>query len=292
MAEKLLLGLIGAGIRGSLSPALHEEEGRCHGLRVHYQLIDLDRAAAGIELLPELIRAARVIGFAGLNVTHPCKQAVIPLLDSLGDEAQAIGAVNTIVAQGDRLVGHNTDGAGWSWGWRRALPAADLSSVVLLGAGGAGSACADAVLRLGARDLVVHDRDAPRAAALVQRLNERFEGARARVTTDLRAAVRAASGLIHATPTGMSKNPALPLPEQWLRRGMWVSDVVYLPLETPLLVAARRAGCEVLDGGHMNVGQAASAFKIFTGLEADAQRMEQHFRRLARNVGAGQRTAI
>lgn len=281
MPEKLLLGLIGAGIQASLSPALHEEEGRCHGLRVHYQLIDLDRTAGGSERLPELIRAARTFGFAGLNVTYPCKQAVLALLDALADEAQAIGAVNTIVAQGDRLVGHNTDGAGWSWGWQRALPAADLSSVVLLGAGGAGSACADAVLRLGARELVVVDRDAPRAGVLAQRLNARFEGARARASTDLPAALRGASGLIHATPTGMAKSPELPLPEPLLRRGMWVSDLVYVPLETPLLAAARRAGCEVMDGGHMTVGQAAIAFELFTGLEADAQRMERHFRRLA-----------
>ncbi|HEV3008881.1 MAG TPA: shikimate dehydrogenase, partial [Burkholderiales bacterium] len=88
---KLLLGLIGAGIQRSLSPAMHEEEGRHHGLRVHYQLIDLD--AAGVDVLPELTRAVRVMGFAGLNITFPCKQAVIPLLDSLSDEARAIGAV-------------------------------------------------------------------------------------------------------------------------------------------------------------------------------------------------------
>jgi shikimate dehydrogenase len=75
--------------------------------------------------------------FAGLNITYPCKQLVIPLLDELSREAEAIGAVNTVVRRGDRLVGHNTDGAGWSWGFQRTLPAADLSRVVLIGAGGA-----------------------------------------------------------------------------------------------------------------------------------------------------------
>jgi len=285
MPENLLLGLIGAGIQNSLSPALHEEEARRQGLRVFYQLIDLASAPSGIEMLPELIRAVRVIGFAGLNVTYPYKQAVIPMLDSLADEARAIGAVNTIVCQGDRLIGHNTDGAGWSWGLQRALPRADLSQVVLIGAGGAGSACADAVLRLGARALVIHDQDAPRAAALAQRLQERFPNARAEATGDLQAALKAASGLIHATPTGMANRPELPLPEPCLRSGMWVSDIVYVPLETPLLAAARRAGCEVIDGGHMNVGQAAIAFKLFTGLEADARRMEEHFRRLVRTSG-------
>src|SRR5437773_1099113 len=225
-----------------MSPALQEEEGRHHGLQVHYQLIDLDAAGVGAEVLPELIRAVRVIGFAGLNITYPCKQSVIPLLDSLSEEAKAIGAVNTVVREANRLVGHNTDGSGWSWGFRRALPQADLSRVVLLGAGGAGSACADAVLRLGAAQLVIVDQDAARAAALAARLNGHLPGARARASKDLRAALADASGLIHATPTGMAQVPGMAVPEQLLRRAMWVSDIVYVPLETPLLKAARRIG--------------------------------------------------
>ena len=114
--------------------------------------------------------------FAGLNITYPCKQLVLPLLDAVSDEADAIGAVNTVVRTDDRLIGYNTDGSGWSWGFRRALPQADLSSVVLLGAGGAGSACADAALRLGAARLVIVDRDAPRAVALAARLNKHLDG--------------------------------------------------------------------------------------------------------------------
>jgi shikimate dehydrogenase len=92
--KKILLGLIGSGIQRSLSPALQEEEARHHGLRLHYQLIDLDGAERGAEVLPVLIEAIRVMGFAGFNVTYPCKQMVIPLLDELSEEARAIGAVN------------------------------------------------------------------------------------------------------------------------------------------------------------------------------------------------------
>ena len=270
--KKLLLGLIGSPIQRSLSPFLQEEEGRHHGLRVHYQLID-----AGVEALPTLIAAARLMGFAGLNITFPCKQAVIPLLDDLSEEARAIGAVNTVVRDGERLVGYNTDGSGWSWGFRRVLPNADLSRVVLLGAGGAGSACADAVLRLGAKELVIVDREAARASELAKRL-----GRGAVAGADLRKALEGASGLIHATPTGMANHPGLPLEPQWLRRSMWVSEIVYVPLETELLKAARRAGCAVVDGGHMNVGQATRGFKLFTGLDADAARMDAHFRSLVR----------
>ena len=277
--QKLLLGLIGAGIQRSLAPALHEQEGRHHGLRLHYQLIDLDAAGAGVEALPELVRAARVMGFDGLNVTYPCKQLVIPLLDALSDEANAIGAVNTVVRDAGRYVGHNTDGSGWSWGFRRALPDAELARVALLGAGGAGAACADAVLRMGAGRLAVFDRDRARADGLVRRLNARFKG-RAEASDDLRALLGRADGLIHATPTGMGNAAEMPLPPELLRPAMWVSEIVYVPLETPLLAAARRAGCRTVDGGTMNVGQALGAFRLFTSREPDATRMEAHFRGL------------
>ncbi len=280
--KKLLLGLIGAGIQRSLSPALHEEEGRQHGLHVHYQLIDLEAAGVGVEALAELLRAAKVMGYAGLNVTYPCKQLIIPMLDDVSAEARAIGAVNTVVRDGNRFIGHNTDGSGWRWGFRRALPQADVERVVLVGAGGAGSACADAVLRLGARSLRIFDRESARASALAARLNRHFPGTRARAVTDLGAALGDASGLIHATPTGMARHPGLPLAPELLRGTLWVSELVYVPLETALLTAARRAGCATLDGGHMAVGQAVGAFKLFTGLEADAARMEAHFRVLVR----------
>ncbi|MEK8033439.1 shikimate dehydrogenase [Ideonella sp. DXS29W] len=280
--RKVLIGLIGAGIQKSLSPALHEAEALHHGLRLHYQLIDLDRTAAGPEALPMLLGAARTMGFAGLNITYPCKQAVIPLLDGLSDEARVMGAVNTVVVEADgRLVGHNTDGSGWARGFTRALPAADLTCVVLLGAGGAGAAIAHAVLRLGARALRVVDRDPARAAGLVAELNRWHAGTPAAVGRDLPAALDGATGLIHATPTGMDKLPGLPLDAGLLRPSLWVSEVVYFPLKTELLKAARAAGCGVADGGGMAVGQAVGAFELFTGCAPDAGRMEAHFRRLA-----------
>jgi shikimate dehydrogenase len=278
--KKLLLGLIGAGIQRSMSPALHEEEGRHHGLRVHYQLIDLDAAQVGVEALPELMRAVRVIGFAGLNITFPCKQAVIPLLDALSDEARAIGAVNTVVREGDRLVGHNTDASGWAWGFKRALPKADLSRVVLLGAGGAGAAVGYAALGIGVRELWISDVDPARAAALAASLQAAFPEQRSVAVGDLKAAMQTAAGLIHCTPTGMSGHPGMPLDAALLRPAMWVSEIVYVPLETELLKAARRAGCATSDGGHMNVGQAIRGFKLFTGRDADAARMEACFRAL------------
>lgn len=278
---KLLVGLIGAGIQRSLSPALQEEEARQHGLRLHYQLIDIDAARLGTDALPSLIQAVRIMGFAGLNITYPCKQLVMPLLDALSDEARAIGAVNTVVRQGERLIGHNTDASGWAWGFMRAMPKADLSRVVLLGAGGAGAAVGYAALGLGASELTIFDSDPSRAAALAASLRTKFPGRKVVPADSLKSSMPSASGLIHCTPTGMLGHPGMPLDESLLRPSMWVSEIVYVPLETELLKAARRVGCATADGGHMNVGQAIRGFKLFTGREADAARMDAHFRRLA-----------
>lgn len=278
-ADKVLLGLIGSGIQRSLTPAMQEEEARAQGLRMHYQLIDLDNTASTPAQLPVLLQAARIMGFAGLNITFPCKQAVIPLLDELSDEARAMGAVNTVVFKDGQAIGHNTDGWGWAWGFHRALPGADLGCVVLLGAGGAGSAIAHAVLRMGAGQLRIVDADPARASALAQSLNALY-GGRAQGVADIATALRGANGLIHATPTGMTKLPGLPLPEQLIVPSLWVSEIVYFPLETELLKTARARGCRVVDGGTMAVGQAVGAFEHFTGRQADAQRMEAHFRNL------------
>lgn len=280
VANKLLVGLIGSGIQRSLTPAMHEEEARHHGLRLHYQLIDLDVTGRDLRALPGLIEAARVMGFAGLNITYPCKQAVIPLLDELSDEARAMGAVNTVVLRDGRAIGHNTDGWGWAWGFRRALPQARLGQVVLLGAGGAGSAIAHAGLRMGVRELVVVDSDAVRSAQLAQDLAAQYPSARVRSDTEVASALRHADGLIHATPTGMDKLPGLPLDASLLHAGLWVSEIVYFPLDTALLQAARARGCDTVDGGTMAAGQAIGAFRLFTGREPDAQRMESHLRRL------------
>ena len=237
--------------------------------------------------LPGLIRSVRTIGFSGLNITYPCKQAVIPLLDGLSDEARAMGAVNTIVWRDGKLVGHNTDGSGWSAAFARALPNADLRRVLLLGAGGAGAAIAHAALRMGTGHLLINDRETERARELVRSLAALYGAGRVSVGDDVAEALRGASGLVHATPTGMDKLPGLPLPGELLRSDLWVAEVVYFPIETALLKAARAAGCATVDGGGMAVWQAVGAFELFTGLKPDAVRMDACFRRLlAERAGA------
>ena len=135
MQRKLLCGLIGAGIQGSRSPALHEREAEAQGLDCVYSRIDLDVLGVGADALPELLAKTRGEGFAGVNITFPCKQVVIPLLDELSEDARALGAVNTVVFRNGRRSGHNTDWSGFAESFRRGLPDAKRDRAVLLGAG-------------------------------------------------------------------------------------------------------------------------------------------------------------
>lgn len=273
MTESFLIGLIGEGIAGSRSPDMHEREADRQGLRLIYQRIDLKVLSLGLEALPELLLSAERMGFKGLNITHPAKQAVIPLLTELSDEARAIGAVNTVVLKEGRRIGYNTDAWGFGQGLRRGLPNAPMQRVAQLGAGGAGAAVGYALLKLGARDLAIHDRDLGRAGALAARLAAQFPGAQVSAVTDCEAAVRTARGLVNATPVGMAGYPGLPLPAEWLRPDLWVADVVYVPPETELLARAKSVGAPTVDGTAMAVFQAARAFELFTGHAADGEGM-------------------
>jgi shikimate dehydrogenase len=277
-----LVGLIGAGIQASRTPSMHEHEAAEQGLHCEYRLIDLEKLQVGPEALPDLLTEAESIGFAGLNITYPCKQSVIGLLHELSEDARAIGAVNTVVLTGGRRVGHNTDWWGFAESFRRGLPDVKMNSVVQLGAGGAGAAVAHAMLTLGAHQLVIFDLDTARARKLAADLCGRFGAGRAAARSDLAAAMATADGLIHATPTGMVKHLGLPLPAALLRPAMWVAEIVYFPLETELLREARRLGCRTMNGSGMAVFQAVEAFRLFTGITPDAERMQRHFESMGR----------
>jgi len=275
--KTVLVGLIGSGIQASRSPALHEHEGDAQGLRYLYRLIDLDALGLEPAALPELLTAAQRMGFTGLNITYPCKQAVIPLLDELSNEAAAIGAVNTVVLHGGKRIGHNTDALGFAEGFRRGLPDAARQRVVQMGAGGAGAAVAHALLSEGVEQLTLFEVDPARAHALVDNLSRHFGAGRALVGEDLPAAMSQADGLVNTTPIGMTKLPGTPVPPALLKASQWVAEIVYFPLETQLLRDARALGCRTLDGSVMAVFQAVKAFELFSGRQADADRMLRHF---------------
>jgi shikimate dehydrogenase len=273
----VLAGLIGSGIAASRTPRLHEREGAEQGLRYIYRLIDLDVMRLGSEALPDILTAAQRFGFSGLNVTHPCKQTVIPFLDELSEEAAVLGAVNTIVLKDGRRVGHNTDRSGFEASFKRELADARRTNVVQFGAGGGGAAVAYALLSLGVNGLSIIDIEQERAERLANAMCNRFGTSRAVANPDLATAMSAADGIVNATPQGMTRYPGIPFPASLLRAGIWVADIVYFPLETELLRTARALGCRTMPGGGMAVFQAADAFRLFTGNQADGERMLRHF---------------
>ncbi|MCQ4118764.1 shikimate dehydrogenase [Rhodococcus tibetensis] len=283
-----LCGLIGSGISKSLTPSLHEAEGRAQGVGYVYRIFDLETLGMGVEGLPHLLAAAKLLGFNGLNITHPCKQMIIPLLDDLSDDARTLGAVNTVHIDGGRLIGHNTDWSGFARNMDEGLDGAPTDRVVQLGAGGAGAAVAYAALTRGAEHFTIIDADATRSQQLRDSLAAMFPD-RVVVSGDLTAvpaAVGAAQGLIHATPLGMAHHPGMALDAELLRSDLWVADVVYRPAETELLRRARDIGARTLSGIGMAVGQAVDSFRIFTELEPDALRMREHMRLLLAEEGS------
>jgi shikimate dehydrogenase len=277
-----LVGLVGTGVGPSLTPALHMAEARAQGLDYLYRTIDLNEAGVSPVRIGEVLDWARALGYNALNITHPCKRLVIEHLDEIDDLAAAVGAVNTVVFDGPRAIGYNTDTTGFAIGFAEGLPDAATANVVLIGAGGAGAAVGDALLRLGAEHLTVVDVDVERATALCRELSSRHPKARVDASSSdkLPVLLPGSDGVVHCTPTGMAEHPGLPFPAELLHPGLWVADIVYRPLNTALLAAALAAGCRVCDGGHMAVHQATEAFALITGITPNAERMSRHFRRL------------
>jgi shikimate dehydrogenase len=260
--QRFLTGLIGAPIAQSASPAMHVLAADALGVRCHYQLIEV--ASADQARLQALFDGVRSFGFAGVNVTFPYKEVVIPLLDELSDGARAIGAVNTVVVRQGRLVGYNTDATGFERAVGNLVNVSRRGPVALIGAGGVGKAIGLALANLGVAELAVFDADQAKAAQLVAQLHGRLD---ARVVNRVDEALQGAVGAINATPVGMLPDRGSPIPDALLHPGLWVADAVYTPLWTPLLLGAKAKGCEIMTGRELAIHQAADAFELFTGLQ-------------------------
>ncbi len=270
-STKLLTGLIGAPIAHSASPAMHERAAEALGLRGHYQLIEVAGAdAAGLAMMLEGVRR---LGFAGVNVTYPYKEAVVPLLDELAPGAAAMGAVNTVVVRDGRLTGHNTDTTGFARAVAPLLAPAG-KTVAVIGAGGVGKAIAFALASLDVTDIRVFDSEPERAGKLVALLAA--QGG-ARMASSVEDALNGATGLVNGTPVGMLPNRGMPVPATLLHENLWVADAVYSPLITPLLAAAQAKGARIMTGRELAIYQAADAFELFTGLAPSTDVMGEAF---------------
>lgn len=276
--RRVLVGLIGANIMKSLSPALHHDAFVAAGIEGYYHLMDVNELKG--RTLPQLLEAVRAAGFAGTNVTFPFKQEVMALLDTVDPEARQIGAVNTVTFDSHgRTTGYNTDRRGFRRSFELGLgrAAAQDATVVQIGAGGAGRAVAFALMDLGAATIVLHDREAKQAEGLMAALSADYGPGHCRLAGDLEQEIAAAAGVVNATPVGMHGVPGNPVPVAALRKEHWAADVIYSPVDTAFIKAARAKGARTLTGGGMCVHQAAEAFRLFTGVEPDVGRMDRLF---------------
>jgi shikimate dehydrogenase len=270
--QRFLTGLVGAPIAQSASPAMHELAADALGVRCHYQLIEV--AGADQAGLRALLEGVRNLGFAGVNVTFPYKEAVVPLLDELSDSARAIGAVNTVVVRQGRLVGYNTDATGFERAVANLVTTSRRGAVALIGAGGVGKAIAFALANLGVSEIAIFDSDRAKASQLAAQLRGRLS---VRIAESVEDALQRAVGVINATPVGMLPDRSSPIPEALLHRDLWVADAVYSPLWTPLLLAAKTKGCQIMTGRELAIHQAADAFELFTGLKPSTAEMGSAF---------------
>jgi shikimate dehydrogenase len=269
---RFLTGLIGAPIAQSASPAMHERAADALGVRCYYHLIEV--AGADEAALRALLDGVRRLGFAGVNVTFPYKEAVVALLDELSPDARAIGAVNTVVVRHGRLIGHNTDTTGFARAIAGLVTNAADSVVALIGAGGVGKAIAFALARAGVSEVRIFDTDAAKAKQLVSQL----EGhGHASVADSVEDVMRGVTGVVNGSPVGMLPSQASPVPDVLLRSDVWVADAVYTPLWTPLLKAATAEGARVMTGRELAIHQAADAFELFTGLKPSIAEMGKAF---------------
>ena len=275
-------GLIGSSIQASRTPMMHMREGSAQGLTYSYEVFDLDLIDGGSRILPRLLGRLESEGYAGVNITHPCKQQVMELVSELSPDALHVGAVNTVTFEDGKRVGRNTDWWGFAEAFRRGLPDVGLDRVLLLGAGGAGAAVAYALGQLGAKEVIVTDIDQVKAVELIDRMKANAPGPHYSLSSDFASDLTSCNGLVHTTPTGMTKYPGIALDPKLLTGTQWVSEVVYVPLETQLVREARAKGCKVLDGSGMAVFQAVRAFEMFTGIAADPERMFRHFKEFDR----------
>ncbi|WP_043235970.1 shikimate dehydrogenase [Bosea sp. LC85] len=273
--RRVLLGLLGSPIAHSASPAMHEAAARAAGLEAHYHLIEV--AAAGRDDLAAMLDGVRRLGFSGINVTFPYKEAVTGLLDGLSPDAEALGAVNTVVVRDGRLIGYNTDASGFATAYRGLKRHDGHRPVAILGAGGVGKAIAFALAASGVARLRLFDLDRAKAATLAGLLGARAE---VEIAGSAEAAVAGAAGIVNGTPVGMLPDRGTPVPAALIQPGQWVADAVYHPLMTPLLKAAQAAGATVMTGRELAIHQALDAFRLFTGAEPSDNAMAEAFDRI------------
>ncbi|MEI7934741.1 MAG: shikimate dehydrogenase [Chlorobiaceae bacterium] len=260
-----IYALLGRGVDYSYSPLIHNAAFRELGLPCHYTVFNI----AGPDLVQDALCGAKALGIAGFNVTIPYKKTVVPFLDELSEEAASIQAVNTIVNEQGKLTGHNTDIAGFAAPLMPYRESITGKTVAIFGGGGAALAAIEACNRyFPPREILLFVRDPEKARSL---LNDAGYDNKASVTIlqqDKPEEIRECRVIVNATPVGTrggkSDGSIIPLDRNLLNDGQIVYDMVYNPLNTPLLQAAQIAGATTISGIEMLIGQAERAFNLWT----------------------------
>jgi len=263
------------------NPIAHSQSPRIHHLfaRQTGQSLSYDALLVEPDSFDQAVAAFLIAGGKGLNVTVPFKQEAHQIADELSARAQRAAAVNTLLIRDEgALFGDNTDGVGLVRDLTRNLKLTlSGKQILLLGAGGAGTAISHALLTNYDCHLEIFDTDHARAGEVSEHLCEVYGPDRATIAMSITESVARCDGVINATPVGMKLHPGCPLDTRLLRPDLWVADIIYFPLDTELVTAATDAGCTVMKGGGMAVFQAVRAFERFTGVVPDVDRMKAHF---------------
>lgn len=261
-AKTVLHAVFGHPVGHSLSPSMHNRAFAELGLNCVYFAFDVTDIGAAMQ-------AVRTLSVRGASVTIPHKLAVMEHLDEVDETARKMGAVNTVINDGGRLYGKNTDGLGAIMALEEKISLAG-KSLLLLGSGGAARAVAHAAKTAGAKVSIAHrPEDAKEAETLAGEVD-------AKVLLLSEASGEPCDVAVNATPLGMApKVDATPVRGDFFRPGMVVMDVVYNPLETRFLREARAAGCETVDGAAMFVYQGAAQFELWTGRKAPYELMRK-----------------
>ncbi len=261
-----ILGLIGCAVDYSYSPLIHNRACGLLGLDYHYTIFNI----ADPSMIGDALCGAKALGIAGFNVTIPYKKTVVPFLDALSEEAASIQAVNTIVNDGGKLIGYNTDIAGFAaplLPYRESMTGKTLS---IFGGGGAALAAIEALNRFFApKEILLFVRDPEKTRTLLEECSHKNYVPVTILHSGTPAKMRECRLIVNATPIGTRGRNAsfLPFEGELLHSGQIVYDMVYNPVETPLLLAAKQAGATTISGIEMLIGQAERSFTLWTGMQ-------------------------
>lgn len=271
-SDKKIYGLIGYPVKHSLSPLMHNAAFQSLKINAEYRLFPLKE-----DELKDFLKDFKKNNIFGLNVTIPYKEKVIPFLDNLSEEANLIGAVNTIRRIDDKLEGFNTDGEGFLKHLTEDLGFNSQGKIIaVFGAGGAGRAISVYLSQKRPKSITIYDIDKTKVSVLVRHLKENFHNTEFRSANSIAELnIQNSDLLINATPLGLKESDPCLIDEKFLHKNLLVYDLIYNPEETKLLKLAKTKGAKTSNGLGMLLCQGMLSFKIWTNQDAPLEIMRQ-----------------